>query len=104
MKERLLAERLEVQANIAEINRPELPMDNPDEDDLANDAVEDILQGSSLTVLKNLLEKIELALERIDKGSYGVCQETGQDIPEAVLENEPWAEILPPIMRLKLES
>jgi len=102
MKERLLKERVEVMANIEEINQPELSMDNPDEDDLANDAVEDILQGSSLVVLKNLLEKINNSLERIDNGAYGVCQESGLDIPEEVLENEPWAEIIPPIMRQKL--
>jgi DnaK suppressor protein len=104
MKDRLQKERLEVMANIQEISQPEVPMDNPDEDDLANDAVEDILQGSSLAVLKNLLEKIDNALERIDNGTYGICQETGQDIPPAVLENEPWAEILPPIMRRKLAN
>lgn len=102
MKDRLLQEKAEVTANIQEVSRPELAMDNPDEDDLANDAVEDILQGSSLAVLKNLLEKIERALERIEAGNYGVCQETGQDIPREVLQNEPWAEILPPIMRDKL--
>ncbi len=104
MKERLEQERLEVHANIADISQPEIPMDNPDEDDLANDAVEDILQGSSLAVLKNLLDKIDNALERIESGTYGICQDTGQEIPEAVLENEPWAEILPPIMRRKLEQ
>ena len=104
MKDRLLKERLEVKANIEEISQPELAMDNPDEDDLANDAVEDILQGSSLVVLKNLLDKIERALERLENGTYGVCAETGRAIPEAVLEEEPWAEVIPPIMRKKLEA
>jgi DnaK suppressor protein len=104
MKERLLQERIEVRADIEEISRPELPMDNPDEDDLANDAVEDILQGSSLAVLRGLLEKIDNALLRIEDGTYGICQETGEEIPQEVLENEPWAEVIPPIMRRKLEG
>lgn len=104
MKERLLQERIEVRANIEEVSRPELPMDNPDEDDLANDAVEDILQGSSLAVLRGLLEKIDNALLRIDDGTYGICLETGEPIPQEVLENEPWAEVIPPIMRRKLEG
>jgi DnaK suppressor protein len=104
MKDRLTSERLEVLADIQEISQPEAPMDNPDEDDLANDAVEDILQGSSLAVLKNLLDKIDRALERIEAGTYGLCQETGKEIPKEVLANEPWAEILPPIMRRKLEG
>lgn len=102
MKERLLQERLEVAADIKEISRPEIAMDNPDEDDLANDAVEDILQGSSLAVLKNLQTKIDNALARINEGTYGLCQATGQEMPKEVLENEPWAEVLPPIMRQQL--
>lgn len=102
MKMRLMAERAEVEEEIKQASEPELAMDNPDEDDLANDAVEDILQGSSLAVLKSLLDKIDRALERINNGSYGICQETGKDIPEAVLDNEPWAEIIPPIMRSKM--
>lgn len=102
MKLRLIAERADVEREIKEASEPELGMDNPDEDDLANDAVEDILQGSSIAVLKGLLEKIDNALERIDHGNYGICQETGADIPEVVLENEPWAEITPSIMRQKM--
>ncbi len=104
MKERLMQERLEVRADIEELSQPEAPMDNPDEDDLANDAVEDILQGSSLAVLRNLLDRIDSALERIKDGTYGICLETGKEIPKEVLENEPWAEVLPPIMRHKLEE
>ena len=99
MKDRLLQEKLEVTANIQEISQPEIPMENPDPDDLDNDAVEDILQGSSLAVLKNILMKIDSALDRITAGTYGVCLQTGQDIPQAILEKEPWAEVLPPIMR-----
>lgn len=102
MKMRLTSERAEVEEEIKEASEPELEMDNPDEDDLANDAVEDILQGSSLAVLKGLLDKIDRALERVANGSYGICLETGQDIPQEVLENEPWAEIIPPIMRQKM--
>lgn len=102
MKMRLMAERAEVEAEIKQASEPELAMDNPDEDDLANDAVEDILQDSSISVLKGLLDKIDRALERIANGSYGLCLETGREIPEAVLDNEPWAETIPPIMRQKL--
>ena len=104
MRARLLAEHAEVEEEIRVASQPELEMDNPDEDDLANDAVEDILQGSSLAVLKGLLDKINRALERVDNGTYGLDQETGEAIPEAVLENEPWAEVLPPIMRHKLNQ
>jgi DnaK suppressor protein len=99
MRDELLSEKAEVERNIAELKVPELALDNPDFDDLANDAVEDILQGSSLSVLNNLLDKIELALERIEMGVYGYCLETGRELPEELLEKEPWLEALPPIMR-----
>jgi len=99
MQAELLAEKEEVEKNIAELQMPELELENPDFDDLANDAVEDILQGSSLSVLNNLLAKINSALERIEEGTYGVCLETGQEIPEELLTKEPWMETLPPIMR-----
>lgn len=99
MKVELLLEKAEVEKNISELKMPELELDNPDFDDMANDAVEDILQGSSLVVLNNLLEKINRALTRIEEGTYGICAETGQEIPEELLEKEPWTEALPPIMR-----
>ena len=37
----------------------------------------------------NLLEKIDLALDRIDAGTYGVCMGCGGDIPAARLEVKP---------------
>jgi RNA polymerase-binding transcription factor DksA len=104
MKLRLTAERAEVEEEIKQASQPELEMDNPDEDDLANDAVEDILQGSSIAVLRGLLDKIDRALERVANSTYGICLETGQEIPPAVLANEPWAEIIPPIMRQKMSQ
>lgn len=39
-----------------------------------------------------LLEEIEQALLRIDKGTYGWCSECGQPIPEKRLDAIPWAE------------
>ena len=99
MSQELIKEKQEVEQNIAQLAQPELEIDNPDIDDLANDAVEDILQGSSLTVLHALLERINLALERIASDTYGICTETGREIPQELLEKEPWLEALPPIMR-----
>ncbi len=98
MKEALLAERAEVEADIREMSMPEIGLDNPELDDIAQDAVDDILQGSSLAVLNNLLLKINNALSRIEDGTYGVAIDGGEAIPEEVLRKEPWAEKVPPIM------
>ena len=38
-----------------------------------------------------LLDEIEHALQRLDEGTYGVCSECGQPIPEKRLEAIPWA-------------
>lgn len=39
----------------------------------------------------NLLKQIERALEKIDEGTYGVCDITGEDIPLPRLEAVPYA-------------
>ncbi len=40
---------------------------------------------------KELLEKIERALKRMDEGTYGVCEVSGKPIPLARLEALPYA-------------
>lgn len=42
-----------------------------------------------LTV-QQTLSQIELALERLDDGSYGICEMCGCEIPEPRLERIPW--------------
>ena len=38
-----------------------------------------------------LLTEVQRALERIDQGTYGLCLNCGQPIPEKRLEAIPWA-------------
>jgi RNA polymerase-binding protein DksA len=40
---------------------------------------------------KELLEKVERALRRMDQGTYGVCEVSGKPIPLARLEALPYA-------------
>ena len=40
---------------------------------------------------KELLEKVERALKRMDKGTYGICEVSGKPIPLARLEALPYA-------------
>lgn len=37
------------------------------------------------------LAEVEAALHRMDRGTYGVCESCGEDIPEARLRALPWA-------------
>ena len=41
---------------------------------------------------REMLQKIEAALVRIDKGTFGLCLKTGKRIPEARLKAVPYAE------------
>ncbi len=41
---------------------------------------------------RELLQKIQTALVRIDKGTFGLCLKTGKRIPEARLKAVPYAE------------
>ena len=40
--------------------------------------------------VQNVLTQIEYALERIEDGSYGICEMCSMEIPEARLERIPW--------------
>jgi len=40
---------------------------------------------------RRLIREIDLALQRIQDGTYGVCQMTGKPIPKARLNAKPWA-------------
>lgn len=92
MRTILNQEKTQVEARISELLKPEEPMDNPDQEDIAMDAAEDILEQSLLNVHREALEKIENAILRINDGTYGRCIECGAEIPEEDLLKEPWAE------------
>jgi DnaK suppressor protein len=92
MQIRLEDEKKSVEAEIAKLTAPEEVMDNPDAEDIAQDATEDIVSQSLLSIHRNILEKIDNALYRTKDGTYGRCLLCGAKISEAELEKEPWAE------------
>jgi DnaK suppressor protein len=92
MKSKLEIEQAEVEKKIADLLKPEEALDNPDNEDLAQEATDDYLEESVMAVHKNVLEKINDALLRVKDGTYGRCLECGAKISEENLEKEPWAE------------
>jgi DnaK suppressor protein len=92
MKNKLEAEKEQVEKKIDDLTKPEQPMDNPDAEDIAQDAAEDILEDSLLTVHKKILNRINEALDRIANKTYGICLACGAEIKEEDLAKEPWAE------------
>ncbi len=64
---------------------------SPDTADRAGEVVEQDLVLGLLGSAGDTLEKIGVALERIDEGAYGRCVECGAPIPAARLEAIPYA-------------
>ena len=99
MKQRLLAKQAELQDNIAGLTEAHpTPVgaieasDGPqDFEDTAVDFLETQQEQSTLVTVQALLTEVQQALERIDNGTYGICVDCGQPIPEKRLEAIPWA-------------
>lgn len=53
------------------------------------EAVERISSTATARSLARSIAEIEVALERLAQGLYGICQTCGTDIPEARLEARP---------------
>lgn len=58
------------------------------------DIADQMISNEILTRLSDMdsdkLDQISLALEKIEGGSYGICEGTGKKIPDARLNHIPW--------------
>ena len=61
-----------------------------DDGDMSNAIAERDLAFAQRGVVEKKLKEISLALDRLEDGSYGVCEETGEDIEEGRLKAIPW--------------
>ncbi len=59
-------------------------------------AVERLTQVAEHQQLLEQQTLIERALDKLDEGSYGICDECGETIPEGRLEIHPWAVLCVP--------
>jgi DnaK suppressor protein len=93
MKLKLEEEKANVEKEIVDLKKPEeSASDNLNAEDIAQEATEDIVNESLTAIHKNILEKIDDALYRINDATYGRCLLCGKEVSEADLEKEPWAE------------
>jgi DnaK suppressor protein len=60
--------------------------------DYATDLYETELDESLAAAMREELEAIKRAEQRLDQGRYGLSIESGEPIPDARLEAIPWAE------------
>jgi DnaK suppressor protein len=59
--------------------------------DLGTDNFEQEFSLGLMASERKILSEINAALKRIDDGSFGICEGTGDPIPRARLEANPWA-------------
>ncbi len=99
MRKRLEEKQAELQQHIATLTGSPAPHEDaiqasdgvaePEEE--AVDLQETDVDQAILDSEKTLLAEVQQALVRIDNGTYGICSNCGQPIPEKRLEAIPWA-------------
>lgn len=90
-KELLIAERDRLGREIKLLETPPAFEDVPGDEDEADESTEYFNTTASAADLRKELGGIEHALLKIEKGTYGVCEATGKEIPAEVLEINPAA-------------
>jgi RNA polymerase-binding protein DksA len=59
--------------------------------DLGTDNYEQEFALDLMDSERKILHEIDEALQRVEEGTYGICEGTGQLIPKARLKAQPWA-------------
>lgn len=91
-RQRLLEDRSRLIRNARRTLKHEIELsvdDLPDEMDMASSVYEQNLSLRLRGRERGLLNKIELALERIEEGEFGICEECGEKIGLARLKARP---------------
>lgn len=98
-KEKLLAKRAEAKEQIDILTDRQHNLDEADDadssslihhpGDVGSEFEEDEMNYQLLERTKKYVNEINAALERIDNGSYGICEATGKPIPKGRLDAVP---------------
>lgn len=95
-KELLLKQRQQIM-NVGLINKSDdlhvSEDDLADETDLASSLIQQQLNCAIRDREYAKLRRIDAALERIEEGTYGHCEDCDEEIGLKRLENQPWAEL-----------
>ena len=101
-KKKLVAEKAELEAELAlvgqrnpnnpntwEANTGGMEVDAADENEVADKLEEYEGNADIVTQLENQLIEVNAALDRIEKGTYGLCEKCGKPIDKGRLEANP---------------
>ena len=95
LKKKLIPQRNEILDTLAgkseQLNGLVGNSESGDDVDIASDTIDRQLLNSLGQADQNRLTAIENALERIKRGTFGICPMCGKEIPEARLEAIPYA-------------
>lgn len=94
-KEKLLKARQQILNSGVMTNFSDLKIKSEDLADHADLAANTINQQISFSIREKemvKLKRIDAALGRVEEGVFGQCVESGENIEERRLENQPWAE------------
>jgi DnaK suppressor protein len=99
MRKRLEVKQAEIQQHIATLTGSpastedaiQASYDVEEREEEAVDLQETDVDQAILDNEKTLLAEVQQALARIENGTYGICSNCGQPIPEKRLEAIPWA-------------
>lgn len=114
-RERLLEKRREIFQNVFDIEGETLKKSRLDASgdlssmpihmaDLGTDNYEQEFALGLMDGERRILHEIDEALQRIEEGVYGICEGTGNPIPKARLEAQPWARYCVEYARLAEEG
>ena len=94
----LLEKRNELLGNVSYMEKDALREDRSDLSnmpihmaDAGTDSYEQEFTLELMDSERKLISEIDQALDRIDEGTYGICQVNGEPIPKPRLEAIPWA-------------
>ncbi len=101
-KQLLLQKRREIISNVNEMEDETLKKSRLDASgdlssmpihmaDIGTDNYEQEFALGLMDSERKLLRETDDALQRIEQGTYGICEGTGKQIPKARLEAQPWA-------------
>jgi DnaK suppressor protein len=93
LKGMLEERRLDIHERLRSL-RESMPADTPDVRDAEEQSVDDFVQEVDLTLMQmksETLKKIDQAIQRLEEGTYGRCQECDREIAAARLQALPFA-------------
>jgi DnaK suppressor protein len=93
LKKRLEDTKISLEAEIKNLETPIDVGDFPGEDDNADESTATFNQRSEATPLREVLTNVESAISKIEEGTYGICENCGQEISQDLLDIAPEAKL-----------